>query len=196
MEGLGKGDGVGIAFFGQFVDLRTARIGIAHDAGDLVESFAGGIVAGLAHESERIIAIDLDQLGMAAGYDEGQERRFQIGMAEEVGKDMAFHVVDADQGLIGSKADSLGRCDADQQGPDQAGTVSDADMVDICQGDASRIKGFLDDGHDVFDVLARRDFRYDAAEFPVDRHLCRYDVGADVAAIFEDSSRRFVTTRF
>ena len=70
---------------------------------------------------------------MAAGHDEGQERRFQIGMAEEVGKDMAFHVVDADQGLISSKADSLGRCDADQQGPDQAGTVSDADMVDICK---------------------------------------------------------------
>ena len=33
---------------------------------------------------------------MAAGNDEGQKGRFQFGMAEEVGKNMAFHVVDTD----------------------------------------------------------------------------------------------------
>ena len=133
---------------------------------------------------------------MAARNDEGQERRFQFGMAEEIGKDMAFHVVDTDQGLIGSKADGLGGGDADQQSTDQAGPVGNADMVDIGQGDLRRIEGFLDDGQDVFDMLARGDFRYDTAELAVNRYLCRYDVGADVAAVFDDSSRRFVTTRF
>ena len=68
---------------------------------------------------------------MAAGNDEGQERRFQLGMAEEVGKNMTFHVVDADQGLVGSETDGLGSGDADQQGADQAGPISNTDMVDI-----------------------------------------------------------------
>lgn len=69
-------------------------------------------------------------------------------------------------------------------------------MVDIVQRNLRCIEGFFDDGHDVFDVLTRGDFRYDTAEFPVDRDLRRNDVGANMAAVFDDSSRRFVTTGF
>ena len=69
-------------------------------------------------------------------------------------------------------------------------------MVDVSECDLSRIEGFFNDGHDVFDVLTRSDFRYDTAEFAVNRHLRRYDIGANMAAVFNDSSRRFVTTGF
>lgn len=69
-------------------------------------------------------------------------------------------------------------------------------MVDIGECDLGRIEGFFDDRHDVFDVLTRGDFRYDTAEFPVDWYLRRYDIGANVTAVFNDGSRRFVTTGF
>ena len=58
---------------------------------------------------------------MAARNDEGQERRFQFGMAEEIGKDMAFHVVDTDQGLSAAKLMALAAATPTSRAPTRPG---------------------------------------------------------------------------
>ena len=90
---------------------------------------------------------------MAARNDERQKRRFQIRMAEKVRKNMAFHVINADQRLIRGKTESLCRGHADEQGSYQAGAVRDADMIHLGQSHARFIKRLFNDGHDIFNML-------------------------------------------
>ena len=44
----GEGEGGGVAGAGEAVDFGAAGVGEAEEAGDLVEGFAGGVVAGAA----------------------------------------------------------------------------------------------------------------------------------------------------
>ena len=48
LHAAGEIEGGGVAGAGEFVDLRTAGVGQAQHAGDLVEGFAGGVIAGAA----------------------------------------------------------------------------------------------------------------------------------------------------
>ena len=118
MEGLRECNGVRIAVLRQFVDLRAAGIGITHDAGNFIEGLSCRVVPRLPQQRKRIVSFDFYQLRMAPRHDQSQKGRLQIGMAEEIGKNMSFHMVDADQGLIQGKAQCLSGCDADQQRSD------------------------------------------------------------------------------
>ena len=47
---MGKGEGIRIALFGQFVDHGAARVGQSHHFGTLIEGFACGVVDGGADD--------------------------------------------------------------------------------------------------------------------------------------------------
>ena len=109
---------------------------------------------------------------------------------------MAFHMIDADERFIQSKAQRFGCCYTDEEGADETRSIGDANMVNRLQTDLGFIQGFFDNRHNIFDMLARRDFRYDTTKFSMYRYLCRNDIRKDVTAVFNDSSRRFITARF
>ena len=98
------------------------------------------------------------------------------------GVDVAFEVIDGDQGLIEAEGEGFGVGDADQQCASEAGAFGDGNGVEVGEGDwiagrsASARHGFADDGNDVAEVLAGGEFRDDAAVVCVERHLRGDDV--------------------
>ena len=130
---------------------------------------------------------------MPARDDEGQERRFQIRIGQEVGKDMPFQVVDANQGLPRRPGKRFCRRQAHQQGPHKTRSVGHGHGVDIGQGHAGLGQGRVDDGQYLFHMFAGRDFRHDTAKLAVHHNLGGNDVRQDLAPIFDDSRRRLVT---
>jgi hypothetical protein len=102
---------------------------------------------------------------VAAGND--QRQRGILGRREFKGhgKDMAFDVVDADEGLVRAEGDAFGVVDADQQGSDQAGALRDRDAVNVVKSHACRGQRFADYAADLFQMLARGQFGHYAAIF-------------------------------
>ena len=64
---------MGIAEFGSLGDSRAARVGEAEDFGDFIEGFADGVILGLPDEVVVAVGAEVDELGVAAGDDEGEE---------------------------------------------------------------------------------------------------------------------------
>src|SRR5882724_6386976 len=112
-------------------DDGTARVAEAEQFGDLVEGFAGGVVAGLAEEAVLIALAYFEQVGMAAGDHQRKrgklDRRPLAAGFEDHGMDVAFDVVDRDQRNAGGETETLGVSEADQQRPDEAGSDGDRD---------------------------------------------------------------------
>ena len=124
-------------------------------------------------------------MGVASGDDEGEEREFHRGIGcaggrfHQDGVDVAFEVVDGDQGLVEAEGEGFGVGDADQEGSGEAGAFGDGDGVEVGEGDGSlaRCEGFADDGDDVAEVFAGGEFGDDSAVVGVEGHLRGDDVG-------------------
>ncbi len=71
---MGKRILLRIAVFSTSGDSGTARVGKAEDLGDFVETFADGVVAGGADDFEMVVGGHVEDLGVAAGDNEGEER--------------------------------------------------------------------------------------------------------------------------
>ena len=74
-----------------FGDFGAARIGKAEDFGDFVEAFADGVVTGCADNFKGIMGGHREDLGVAAGNDEGEDGEFYIIFGiKPVGIDVGF----------------------------------------------------------------------------------------------------------
>ena len=62
-------DGIRVSFLRQTVDVRAARIGIAHHTGDLIEGFSGRIIARLSQKLEGVVILHDNDHRVAAGDD-------------------------------------------------------------------------------------------------------------------------------
>ena len=74
-----ESNGVRIAVRREQIDHRSAGIAEAEQLGDLVESFAGGIVAGLAREGGNESFKDFEQVRVASADDQRERGKFQPG---------------------------------------------------------------------------------------------------------------------
>ena len=108
-------DGIRISFLCQTVDVRAARIGIAHHTGDLIEGFSGRIIARLSQKLEGVVILHDNDHRVAAGDDKRKKWRFQIRILKKIRKDMPFHMVDCDQRFSECPCRRFRRCDTDQQ---------------------------------------------------------------------------------
>lgn len=97
----------GIALPGQSLDLRPARIAQAQKPRGLVESLTGGVVQGGPQEPVGAPGGHLEQVGVAAGGDQGQERRFDLGVFGQRGVDVALGWCTGTKGLPRAKASPL-----------------------------------------------------------------------------------------
>ena len=119
--GEGKRNGFGVAVGGEGVHPGAAGVGKAEELGDFVVGFTGGVVEGLAD-----VAVAPGVAGFCGEVEMGvaaadYEREKRVGVGEggfgvhEDGVDVAFKVVDSDEGFIGGEGESLSEGDADQQ---------------------------------------------------------------------------------
>ncbi len=89
-----------VASFGGFSDRWAARVGEAENFGDLVETFANGVVASSADDIEMVVTLHVDDLSVAARNNGGEKREFWLMAAEPVGIDMGFEVVSGVKRLV------------------------------------------------------------------------------------------------
>lgn len=67
--------GFGVAILSAFGDRGAAGVGQTEDFGDLVETFADGIVAGGADDLKLVMGGHVDDLSVATRDDEGEKRK-------------------------------------------------------------------------------------------------------------------------
>ncbi|MFT6239685.1 MAG: hypothetical protein ACJAQT_001766 [Akkermansiaceae bacterium] len=86
---------------------------------------------------------------------------------------MAFHVVDAIEGLFGSGGESFGVGESYEKRGCEAGAAGGGEGGDVIEGEAGFIEGLLDEGADALGVITAGDLGDDASEFAVDLDLGR-----------------------
>ena len=194
----GEGDGAGVAVGGEAIDPGAAGVAEAEELGDLVEGFAGGVVDGAADvavvpgASLPCLLVSEVEVGVASGDDEGEERsagvfgREEGGVVHEDGVDVAFEVVDADEGLREGEGEGFGVGDADEEGSGETGAAGDGYGVEIFEADAGLGDGGAGDGDDVAEVLAGGELGDDAPEVGVESDLAGDHVGEGFGAVAND----------
>ena len=115
---------------------------------------------------------------------------------QEDGVDVAFEVVDSDEGLVEGEGEGFGVEDADEERAGEAGAFGDGDSVEIGEGDAGLGDGLADDGDDVAQVLARGELGDDSAVGGVKGDLGGDDVREDLGAGADDGGGGLVATAF
>src|SRR5207237_105607 len=114
--GARQGVTLRVASLGGLLDDGTAGEAEAHDARNLVEGLAGGVVAGAAEADEVDVVAHEDEVAVAAGDDEADKGKLGSGRVgglvggggEPVGVDVALEVVDADEGQAAGVGERLG----------------------------------------------------------------------------------------
>src|ERR1051325_5498225 len=96
---------------------------------------------------------------------------------------MSFEVIDADERNLPAKCDSFRKRQTDQQGTDETGPVSHRDSTQILHRGLRPLQSRVDDWHDILDMLARSDLRYDTAIRIMNSILRRDDVGEDFRTV-------------
>ncbi len=200
-----EGDGAGVAVGGEGVDPGASGVAEAEEFGDLVEGFSSGVVYGAAYVA--VVPggfpalLGEVEVGVSAGDDEGEEGELHGGVGasaglHEDGVDVAFEVVDGDEGFVEAVAEGLGVGDADEECSGEAGAFGDGDGVEVGEGEVGAGEGFADDEDDVAEVLAGGEFGDDTAVVGVEGHLGGDDVGERVAAGADDGGGGLVAGGF
>ncbi len=201
----GEGDCPRISVWGKAVDPGSAWIAEAKELGNFIESFAGGVVNGAANVavlpsrpgSMPGLLAGKVKMSVASGDDEreyGSIVRFgdeSLRMIHQHGMDVAFKVVDCDEGLAQAECEGFGVGDADEKGSGEPRAAGHGDGVDAVESKAGLLTRGLGNSsanhrNDVAKVLAAGELRDDAAIVGVQGDLAGDDVGEGLSAMAHD----------
>ena len=182
-----------IAVLRHLIQMYAARIRHPHRAGCFVERLPGGIVAGTAENTQLCIILHLDNMGMAAGYDEAQKRRFQFWIGDVICRDVGSQMVYRDKGKSRRKGEPFGKVHAYQQGADQAGRICNGDGIYPGEGNPRLVERLPCYADNRFRMAARRNLRHDPAVKLMFLHLGGNYRRQYPAAILYHSGSCFVT---
>ena len=162
-------------------DLRAARIMQAHHLRSFVERLTGGIIQRLAQHLIKTDAIDPNQLRVAAGNQQSDERELWRLLFEHWRQEMPFHVMHAQGWNAPGKGQRLSAGSAHQQRPDQTRTRGVRNGVDF-GGDTVRFSQHLaDQRQHTLDVVTRSQLRYNPAVRAMQVDLAEQCVGQQAA---------------
>jgi hypothetical protein len=102
---------------------------------------------------------------------------YRFTLVEEDGVDVAFQVIDGDEGEVVGEGQGFGVGDSDKKSAGEAGTAGDGDGVEVGKRGIGLREGGTDDGDDGAEMLAGGEFRDDAAVTSVGG-----DLGGDYGA--------------
>ena len=117
-------------------------------------------------------------------------------MADKVGKNMTFQMVDANQRHPQGKSKCLGSGYAHQKRPHQPGTIGHCHLVYSLKAQSRLLQCLLYDRHNVHNVLPGGDFRHHAAKFLMDGNLGGNHQRQDLPPAAQNSCRCFITAGF
>ena len=189
------GEGEGVAVGGELIDDGSAGVGEAEELGDLVIGFTGGIVAGAAEEAIVPAFVHFEQMRMAAADDQREHGEGGLGI-HDGGVDVAFQMIDGDEGKPVGEGESLGVGDADQERADETGTFGDGDGIKIFEISARAFERGADGGHNGAEVFAGGEFRHDAAIGAMRGELGGDGGGENLSASGDDGGGRFIAGAF
>ena len=119
-------------------------------------------------------------------------------MIDDIGKDVAFKVIDADDRDVPGLRKRFGSHHADKQRAHQSGTASDSDQAEFFSriADAGLGQRFAGERQNSLKMHPRGVFGDDAAECRVTLRLAGYVPAQDRAGAFEHRDRCVVTAAF
>jgi len=108
---------------------------------------------------------------MAAGHQQGHERRLRRVVLHQRRQQMAFHMVDSDGRHIQAPGQRTGHAGADQQRANQARASGIGHALDLGDGDAGLVQGLADQRQGLAHVVAAGQLGHHPAVFGVQRNL-------------------------
>ena len=122
----------------------------------------------------------------------GRRRRI-LRVIKKNCREMTTQMVDPHHGFADGIGEGFAQLESHQQWPDQAWPARGGDTVEIHRLDVGLAQGLAHDLDHRCEVLARRNFRHDAAVFCVNQYLRGDDVRTNGPTVCHDRGRGFVT---
>ena len=119
-----------------------------------------------------------------------------LAFVEEDGVDVAFQMVDGDEGKVVGEGEGFGVGDADEEGSSKARTAGDGNGVEAGKGDAGIRQRGADDGNDGAEMLAGGQFWNDSAITGVGGDLGGNDGAEGASTALDDGGGGLVAGRF
>lgn len=114
-------------------------------------------------------------------------------MLHKHGEDVAFEVIDGEEGFAQGEGEGFGTGDADKQSTGEPGAGGDGDGVELTGGCSGACQGFPDNGNDVAEVLAAGELRNHAAVEGMEVNLAGDNRGEGLSAVPDHGGRCLVT---
>ena len=168
-------------------------VGETENFGDFIENFADGVIASAADDMKIVVVLHIYNLRMAAGNDEGEERKFRFVATQPVGVDVRFEMMGRVKRNVVKNGGSASSEGADKKGADEAWSMSDGNGVNVGPIELSVSEGLVKDGVDGFDMGTSGNLGNNAAVGGMNIDLRNDDVGKNAVAIFDDGRCGFVT---
>ena len=168
-------------------------VGKSENFGDFIENFADGVIASAADDMKIVVVLHIYNLRMAAGNDEGEERKFRFVATQPVGVDVRFEMMGRVKRNVVKNGGSASSEGADKKGADEAWSMSDGNGVNVGPIELSVSEGLVKDGVDGFDMRTSGNLGNNAAVGGMNIDLRNDDVGKNAVAIFDDGRCGFVT---
>lgn len=184
---------VGIAFECGASNSGATWVGKSENFGDFIENFADGVIASATDDMKVVVALHIYNLRMAAGNDEGEERKFRFVATQPVGVDVRFEMMGRVKRNVVKNGGSASSEGADKKGADEAWSMSDGNGVNVGPIELSVSEGLVKDGVDGFDMGASGNLGNNATVGGMNIDLRNDDVGKNAVAIFDDGRCGFVT---
>ena len=167
----GQGESARITARRQRCQQGATRVRQPHQLGRLVKSLSRGVINGFSQQGVVTHRLDLHELRMSTGNQQGHKRKFRRIHAQERRQQMPFQVVHAQHRLVERCAQRASHTRSDQQGTGQARPAGVRHQVDLRQCGTARVQHLLHQWTDTLDMVPARQFRDHAAERLVQGNL-------------------------
>lgn len=176
--------------------ISTARVIQPHQLGGLVESFTGSVVQRLAEQLVLADAIDAHQLSVPTRNQQSDERKGRRLLFQHRCQQVTFHMVHTDGRHAPGKSQRLSAGRSHQQRADQARACRVSQCVDIAGLLAGLIQHLADQRQHALDVIARGQFRHDAAVDAMQVDLAEQGVSQQAALTVIERDAGFIAGGF
>ena len=185
-----------VSVLGDRVHVLTARVREAQHTGRLVHALPCRVVPRLTDDFVLRRGLYFHDVGVAAGSDEGQERRFQVRVRHIVRGDVRAEVMHRYERDARRQGQALREVHTDQQGSDESRRSRDRNGVDVRELTARVLQRLFRHLLDALRVPPRGDLRHHAAVEDVLLQRGRDDVRQDLPSVFHDRDGGLVAGTF
>src|SRR6266550_7375535 len=151
-----------ISLAGELLDIASARIRKSKKLRDLVERFAGRVVASRTEQPVFPPRLYVEKQRVAARDQQCRERRDSVAMLQRCCEEVPFHVMNSEQRDAARKRERLAIADSHEQCADQSRRICHGDGVEIIELDSGLFDRALDHRSDTRAMRARCDLRNDS----------------------------------